>query len=321
MLMTQESRSIVKPILPSISSLLKDSWEIFKKSLRPLLILTGFAWLSYIVLGILLIISGFAFGLSQIVQNSEGIKGLANLSPPTILILILIAVLILLAFILVSLILNSASILIVNAEGKFEVKEAIKNSKSFLVPLIVAGVISSFLSFGALIFLIVPSLLISYYFSFVQYEIILNNKSPREALKRSYLLVSKNFGGIFTRFLTIGLIYLLISLLISSLFPGDEVHLGESLMTFTVNMFLGFYITAYSVTLYKAISHGLEKEPGKNITWMWIVALLGYVTIILSLSFVVKFIFSNDVPYKPANISPPITSTPVFPTVTMDSSI
>lgn len=262
--------------LPSIGLLFKDSWQTFTKSILNLFILNVLGIIIYLVLGALAVLVFMIFGAGSVLLQ-KGIAGLATMSPSTIIILIGIAAVFGGLFFIVGAVLQVASVLIVNAPGEISVGTSFKRSFRFVIPLLLTGILTFVLTSGAFFVFFIPAILFYFLLIFVQFEVILNNQRWTGAVKRSVLLISSNFGGIFIRLILLVFLYLGYAILVGLIRKiGPETQTLLEIISFLVNIFLGWFVLSYSVTLYKQAAVGLENQEGKSILWMWIVAAIGW---------------------------------------------
>lgn len=266
--------------LPPIGVLFSESWQTFTKSLLSLFLLNVLGLAIYIGLAIVAILIFIISGAgSFLLKNGfSGIStALPNITGPIVIALSVIIIVFVVASLLVSSVLQIASIILVNNPGQVPVMDAFKKSVSLIVPLALVGILIFILIVGSLFVFILPVILFYFLLVFAQQEVILNNQRSLEAIKRSVLLVSRHFGAIMVRMLLLALIYLGFSIFTSIIGRiGPETKMLMNAVTFIVNLFIGWFSLSYSITLYKQASRGLENQKGSNIAWMWVVALLGW---------------------------------------------
>lgn len=145
------------------------------------------------------------------------------------------------------------SILILKTEG-VSVKENFEKSKSFFWAYLVVSVATSILIFLAFLLLIVPGIILAVFWAFVTILVVLEDKkSVGEAIKRSKELVKGYWWPVFGRFLFIGLIAFLISMVLSiPLSFFDES--GKQVFSAVTNVFWALvspFFLVYSYLLYK----------------------------------------------------------------------
>lgn len=265
--------------LPSIGQLFRDAWQTFTQSILQLFLLNILGLVIYLGLAVLavviFILSGAGSSLLQ--KGPQALLGLFT-SPQALTTTIIISVIFVILFAIASSVLQIASVLIVDKEGKSPLWDHLKKSFSLLIPLMLVGILTFILTFGALFVFILPAILLGFLFTFVQFEVILNNQRLAEAIRRSVLLVSKHFGAILIRLIILFLIYVAYTILVNLLSKiGPDTAVLVNIVSFLINMLLGWFALAYTITLYKQARVGLEQQTGKSILWMWLIAILGWV--------------------------------------------
>lgn len=314
------------PSFPSINQLFADSWQTFTQSILSLFLLNIIGIVIYIGLAILavvvFIISGAGSYLLKNGLQNIGTNLPAAFSGPNFINLIItasvITVIFAVIFVIVSTVLQIASIIIVDQAGKASLGNTLKRGLSLVIPLSLTGILTFLLTFGAIFVLLLPALLFAFLLVFVQFEVILNNQKWTAAIKKSVTIVSKHFGAIFIRLLLLWLIgigFFVFSSILQNILPKDSNWL-ISILSFIFNLLFGWFSLAYSVTLYKQARSGLEQEPGKGIAWMWIIAIIGWL-IAIALGFATYKTISSGIlnnamkdSYAPAILERDLNSLP-----------
>lgn len=266
---------------PSIGSLFNETWQTFTQSVLSLFILNVLGIAIYIGLAVIAVLFFILSGTGSFLLKN-GLQGIAttlpSISGSTITILVVIGLVFGLIYLIVGSALQIASILLVDSQGKIPLGSAFKKSLGLIIPLFLVGILTSILTFGAFFVFILPAILFYFLLIFVQFEVVLNNQRWLGAVRRSVLVVSHNFGAILIRLIIIVLIYLAIVVVIPSLLNriGPEVQIFVGIISFLINLLLGWYMLAYDITLYKQARAGLEHEQKKSIIWMWIVSIIGW---------------------------------------------
>lgn len=179
---------------------------------------------------------------------------------------------------IVSSILGIASIIIVDNEGKTPLGTTLRRGLGLVIPLTIVNLLTFFLTFGALFVFVLPALLFYFLFSFVQFEVVLNNQRWISSIKRSVSIVSGHFGAILIRLIVLFLIYLgyvIITSLLNKIGPDVAIFVG--ILSFILNLLLGWFSLAYMITLYKQARAGIKQENAKGILWIWVIAVLGWI--------------------------------------------
>ncbi len=267
--------------LPPIDLLFNQAWQTFTQSLLSLFILNVLGIAIYIGLAVIAFLVFILSGAGSFLLKN-GLQGIATtlpfVSPSTVTVLVVIAAVFGIIYLIVESALQISSILLVDSQGKTSLGNAFRKSLGLIIPLFLVSLLIFLLTFGAFFVFILPAILVYFLLIFVQFEVVLNNQRWLGAIRRSVLLVSKNFGAIFIRVFLLWLIYLGIFVVVSILrntLPNDSRWI-VSLFSFILNLLLGWFALAYQVTLFQHAKRGLEQKAGKGIVWMWIVAFIGW---------------------------------------------
>jgi len=279
--MVDNTSSVRGSSLSSIGSLFSETWQTFTQSMLSLFILNVVGIAIYIGLAVVAFLVFILSGAGSFLLKN-GLQGitttLPSISGSTVTILVVIAVVFGLIYLIVGSALQISSILLVDSQGKTSLGNAFKKSLGLIIPLFLVGILTFILTFGAFFVFILPAILFYFLLIFVQFEVVLNNQRWLGAVKRSVLVVSHNFGAILIRLIIIILIYLAIAVVIPSLLNriGPEVQIFVGIISFLINLLLGWYMLAYNITLYKQARVALESEREKSIIWMWIISIIGW---------------------------------------------
>lgn len=267
--------------LSPIKNLLDRSWQLFTSSILSLILLNIVSYFLYFVLAVvgflLFIITGF--GSALIKGGTEGVvSSLAALDASGVIAITGIVAVGVVGMIFIGSAITTAAILMLDSEGKLPLLKAFKKGLALVIPLSIMGFISLFLTFGGLFVFVIPSIIMMFLFSFASFEVMLNNKSPMEALKRSVTIISNNFGALFTRWIVIIAIYFVVTAFLPNLIGGinETMKFYSVIISFFVNWLAGWYVLAYDIALYKEVKDSIDSKKTKSLTWMWVVAILGW---------------------------------------------
>jgi len=256
---------------------------MFTKSILSIFLLNILSILLYLAVGaicvLLFVISGA--GATLFKTGASGL--LSSITPSVFFGFGAVFVLFFLVMLVIGSAVSSAAILLFDSEGKLSVLEAFRKGITLIIPLTAVGLIHLFLGMGGFFVFVFPGIIISYLLAFSSFEVILNGKRPMEAIKRSVSIVSHNFGDIFVRWFVLILVYFGIAFVLPGLLGAisKELKIYVTGLSFIVNMFLGWYILAFNVTLYKQFKDLAHSKDVKSITWMWIVAIIGWIIALL----------------------------------------
>lgn len=290
--------------MPSIKSLMIESYDTFKRTLGSQVLLYliqfGVGLLSLIVLGLSLykhvgLFTNFDL-LSTTISSPDGLISVLKS-------MIGVSVFLLFFSILVGVIMtaiNLAKIYIVGkAEEKTTVGIAIKMSLESLFAVILMGVFSSILVFGGFMFFGVPGLLMVLFFGFLPFEILIGGKRGMQSLIGSARIISSNFGEIFTRYVIFwvmsSIVYFVLGKLSIFNFNPSSFELSfNGLYSLPLTLLMGFFWSVYSlsftVTLYKHAKMATDENKKISTSWIWVTSLMGYVLIGFYVIFALKVI-------------------------------
>lgn len=290
--MDEDIRSNQATSFPSIGSLFNETWQTFTQSVLSLFILNVLGIAVYVGLTIIAFLLFILSGVGSLLLKN-GLPGittaLSSISSSTITILVATVVVFGFFYLIVVSTLQIASILLVDSQGKTPLASVFRKSLGLVIPLFLVNILIFILTFGALFVFVLPAVLFYFLLTFAQFEVALNNQRWLGAVRRSVLVVSKNFGAILVRLIIIVLIYITITTIIPNLLSkiGPETQIFVGIVSFFVNLLLGWYMLAYQITLYKQARVGLESEQGKGIAWMWVVSIIGW--LILGVVFIMGY--------------------------------
>lgn len=286
--------------LPSIKVLLQESWDVLVKSTLNLFILTVISCVLYAMaaaLGFFGVVGvGFGTVLSSI-SNQKPVTPdmIASLfSGPSLGMLFVVFMVTMILFAIIGGIFQIASILVVdNPAGS--IGAYLKRSLSLLLPFWLVGFISMLFILGGFYIFVIPAFLFMFFFYFAQFEVVLNNTGGLTALKRSMAMTTHHFGAILMRVILIAGIYILIAIFLPNLIMNIEPATGVivNMLSFIINILLGWYILAYGLTLYKQSRVGFENSQGSNLIGVWIVSALGWLVLVGLIVFTYQAISSG----------------------------
>lgn len=294
-----------KKSLPSISSLFKESWVTFKGSVLNLFILylISFGVFAVItIVGLLITIPLGAFSVfSAIQENTLTPAFFTSLGVMGIVILIFIII-----FIIVSLALNAAMIMVVaNYKSKPSSWAMFKKGFSYVLPLILASIITGFLIYGGFFLFVIPGIVFGIALSFTYYEIVLNKKPVLSAMRRSMGIVFANFWGILGRMLLFMVVVFAIVLIPQIIIgaSGDEgIAAGFGFLSFIIQTLIGWYAVAYSLTLYKQAEAAAPDGKTSKLLLPTILAVVGWILGVILIGAIITAITVFLQNFNPANL-------------------
>jgi len=190
---------------------------------------------------------------------------------------------------------GNAQILVIDAhKDPSSLTTLIKGGYRVAVPMLLTGLLGGLLIIGGFFVFIVPAWLFMFLFSFSAYAVVLDGYGPIPALRRSIALVSSHFWSVFTRIVLLYVIYFFVSYLfpkVLGLVSGDFNLLVQGL-SFVADVVLGWYMLAYTLTLYKQIRATSGNEQG-SLKWLVLTALIGWGLIVLLSIGMFRFVQSD----------------------------
>lgn len=189
--------------LTPFGELLKNSWELYKRKLTVLVTLMALPF----VLNVLLSLSQpkRSTNLSASPYTSTHLPAMGG-----------ITLLVLIAFIVVALLIQVATIKVIDSsEDNPDLGKLLSSSSPVILPYVWVAILIGLAVFGGLILFIIPGIIFAFWFSFAPYEVVLDQKRGVEALKASKALVSGRVGAIVGRFLLLILVFIGISIIVT----------------------------------------------------------------------------------------------------------
>lgn len=288
------------PSLPPVDQLFRQSWDtMLKGALNALWI----SLLSFLFSGIALaLVVGTFIGvvatsvnLSELTEEFKalGPAALFSLAPNAVVGLTVSIGLAVILFTVIGAMYTGASILAFAwADQKPSVGALLKGGFRYSGWFILYSFLVGLLTFGGLWFFIIPSLLISIFMSFGVYELFLAGKKPIAAMKSSVSVIAENFGAIIGRVLLFMLGYMVITILLPSIFSamGEEAAVAYSFLNMLISLPLSWFSIAFSVTLYKQAKAATPATASHSGLFWTLVSLsiLGWIGFIILGSFLIR---------------------------------
>lgn len=285
-----------KPQLPSVSILISESWDIYKKCfVKMFLVNLGEVLLGIGITLLIAIVSGILLALTGLINNS------------TISMLIILLPVYLWYFFLCILI-ETQDFLIIDTSGKMSFSELIRKSLKIFFPFIIILLFTFYFVTGGYFLLIIPGILFAYYFSFASFEVVLDNQKPIAALKRSMFYIQKQFWPILIRTSVIFLLVLISYIpYLASIGISEEKYVTFfAILQAVLGILLSLFTIVFEVTLYKHVKSLYTTLEEKSIRWITITSALGWVVAILILV-VNVLIFKSSYNLKVSDLESKIT--------------
>lgn len=136
---------------------------------------------------------------------------------------------------------------------KIGFKESFKRGLHKIWPSLGTNALVGLAVLGGLILLIAPGFIFAIWFAFASYLVVAENLSGKKALSRSKQLVKGSFWAVVGRSLVLGIIMIVISLILNSLFSfmfGKDIG---SAISSIASIFIAPFTTIYMVLIYEEL--------------------------------------------------------------------
>gem|GEM_PF-4382666 len=287
--------------LPSISDLFKQSWHIFSKSVFNLFILsiisvaTGIVLFGVMAIVLILTIGGSWGSFTSNFQSNNVVTFgtlLGRIAPVLIIQIIFFSLIGLIVGITFG---NSQILAVDSADNPQPISSFIKRGFKLSFPVILTSLLVGIFILGSFFPIPLIALLFSILFSFSGFEVILGNHNYLDAIRRSFYIISKNFGGILLR----GFIFSLLTILIQNSLTIVLIFFPRLITIFILpciilQLAFGWYALAFLITLYKHARSSVDINGKSSLKWAILSAVIGWIFITLIGFYVVKFIKSYD---------------------------
>ncbi len=223
--------------LPKATDLLKQAWGIFKQKIKTLVLIQ----LVPFAIAIPLIMMMGAAGLLK----EEGAKGLSETN--LIVVLAIIALSVLAG--VVQLWAQIATIMAIADPNPQNMKEMFRQSRPFILPYLWVSVLIGLIVLGGFILLIIPGIIFAFWYCFSPYAVILENKRGMEALRASKSYVKGNIRMIFSRYVFLVVLAILV-------FGIPSIILGKALedvYTSVASLIFSPVAAVYAYLIYRSL--------------------------------------------------------------------
>lgn len=239
------------------SELLKQSWTLYRQRF-------------WTFVGILAIPMAFIFILAMLIGGSAALVGMFSSSAlvkTTGLVALIAAIVVVVCIAIVLGIWGQIALLIAirdNAEA-IGIRTAYQRARPFIGGYFWISLIVGLISIGGFLLLIVPGIIFAVWFSFATVIFVVENERGMNALLKSKAYVQGRWGYTFWRQLVVGVIYVIISLLISGLVgllawlggsvagPAGQSIMGglSTIIQNVISIFIAPFIPIYIYLLYQ----------------------------------------------------------------------
>lgn len=273
--MTEEKSVLALHTIPGPIELAKKAWLVYKERFWSLI---GIGALGIVITFLLILVVAILGIVSYVGLGSK-------LTPASVSIESILVLILLVGISLIWSWTGAASILSVSKwQESYGIRAALGQAKKFIIPIFLGALLLFVINLGAFFFFIIPAFIFSIWFSFWQYFVVLEGKSPFASLSVSREIVRGRFWGIFWRIIAIHLPELLISILL-----GRMSHSGSGpaqgalqLLSIALQPFYFSYMYLLFVESRKSAKE-LPQAPtrGNKLAYI-IIPLLGYIIIIVT---------------------------------------
>lgn len=275
--------------LPEISQLFTDTVELFKKTAVSFLLLaliqTVISVAIFVAVGLVAILVGAVTGLANLgtLANIDAAH-MAQIIPGLMAGFGIFLVALFSIFLFLGPAFQASLILLLGKyEGKVEYGKVLKEGFKYIIPVLLASLVLSFLTIGGMFVFFIPGIVIAILASFTVYEIVLSGKKPLVAFNSSVSLVTQHFWGVVGRGLLFGLVNFAIFAVLGVLQEVLRKSVGEGsavLLNMIANIALMPLSMVFNVVLYRQVK-AASQEKTTSPTWIWIVGIVGWVLLVV----------------------------------------
>ena len=282
------------PMFTPIPRLLSQSWERVQKHLLQLFLLDVMLFVPLIGLVIVMIGVLFITGFFSPITGNTAYTATAGL---ILLVEMVIGMILLIAG---SLALQIATIVLLSRDQLIiPLLQLFKASFKRVLPLLGLSLLTCLIVSGGFILLIIPGILFGIMLSLAPYYLVLDNISVVEAMRKSVYVSSKMFGALFIRMAALIGVSIVVSILVNVLqSAAGNLSFLVSLASFVFNIIFGWISIGYFILIFQDAKRNFGEGKGK-LSWMVIVALIGWIIIVVGGYFIYK-----SLPDKTSTINP-----------------
>ena len=296
-----EEQIELKKGLPPIGDLFNESWKLFKakwlKLLVFFLIVFGISFAVTFIVVSLFIGAGFALGLGSAVSTSDSSAFIDMFSNPSVFIPFGLFSIVFFGAYIAFTAASQAGMILLLADEKTDQSafSYLKKGFPYIVPLFVVGMINFVLTMGGLFVLVIPAIIMMIILGFSMYIAVLENKKAMDAIHMSASMVSQNFWGILGRMLLFFALSIVVQLIIGQIGESDVLGPLAVLLMLPLSFGVSWFGIAYVYSLYNHARVAYDPSKKSSITWMWVVAIIGWIVIVLSFGGIMKMAGSQEI--------------------------
>lgn len=266
----------VKTLTP-IKTLFSDSYKVIKGVFVPFLLfnilMIAISAVAFLMMLFGFILLGVGAGLSGLFENNLLTLGVGTVASFLLIFIIL--------YVISSIAQIGQVFILYEANPKVNIFSIIKRSARFIVPLIVLGIISTFLVGGGIFLFVIPGIIFSILFSLSYFVLLTEKTTPLGSLRRSFFIVKSNFVPFFLRILALYGALLLAMIVFSIVLAILESILDEStiivvhIFNLLFQLAVGWFVVSYMVTLFKDLQR-VSPSGESSLKKITIFAILGW---------------------------------------------
>jgi hypothetical protein len=150
----------------------------------------------------------------------------------------------------------SIAIILAIQNNALTVMESYKQSMLFFLRYIGLSIVMSVLLFLGFLILIIPGIILSVWFAFSTFVLVVERASIIDSLKKSREYVRGRWWAVFGRILLLGLVMLVISMIISGLSVAMPFGILATALVAAFTMLLAPFAVAYMYLMYQDLKGG-----------------------------------------------------------------
>ncbi len=263
---------------PDLMTGYKAAWEILPKVALKYLGLFLLFYFSIFV--VILTVGGlfFAGNIGNIAQLSQGgdFSALPQVGGSMLVMAGVAIVAVMTLMILIGTLFSVAQVLLFQAayeKREFGFGEALQTGLKLFWPMLVLGLVTFLLVMGSSLFFIIPGIVVGILLSFSYYALVIDNHRGMSALKESVRLVSGSFWSLAGRWALIILAMIVIDVIL------QQIGVGQGLLRILISFAQTLFVSSYVLVLYHQAKAANVGKPQPSLTWMIVVAALGWLIV------------------------------------------
>ena len=271
-----EKAELTKSILIPPGDLLKNSFEMYKKRWKRLLLLAVLPYLSLLPFALLV---GIFIAGGMYFYSSQNFIALGVLA--------FIGVILALFYLTITFSVSSLAMIyeIANSTKSLPIKELLRKGWSIVWSYWVLSLLSSLLIFGGILLFIVPGIIFSIWFAFAMYILVIEGTKGMDALVKSREYVRGNWWGVFGRIALVSIIVWIVVWVFTLFFQGSENEGIGGIVQFVISILLTPFTVIYTYLMYESLKKNkpevASSTPSSGSKRLYsIIAVLGFLLMV-----------------------------------------